>query len=318
MATIKEIAAAVGVSSATVSRVLNKDETLSVSAEVRDRIFAVSHALGYVPTRLRKISLEQGIVVGVADWHILRPEETNAMLSEFERMAKQYCKTPVQFTSLKKGRPQRVDGVLALGRFYEEEVEFLKQQSFAILFLDSNQKGYEFDCVMIDHMHGICQAVEAYQEKGYQRFASLSAIYKKDGITIGRTRSRAFAEHFIKEQLAAPEHILVGEMSKESGYAMVQQLLAQEVLPEVVFIAEESVASGALAAFEQAGKKIPEDIAVVAYRDIITGEAELQKLPAVVMYTDAMWKMTIRTLMERIAGKHEEAVGLLFPSRFQP
>lgn len=318
MATIKQIAAAVGVSNATVSRVLNKDESLSVSTEVRDRIFAVSHELGYVPTRLRKLSLEQGIVVGVADWHILRPEATNAMLSEFERMAKQYCKTPVRFCSLKKGEPQSVDGVIALGRFDEAEVEFLNQQSFSVLFLDSNQKGYDFDRVIIDHMQGLHEGIAAYKAKGYARFACMGAIYQKDGITIGRTRTRAFAEYFTKENLATPEHIFIGEMSKASGYAMAQQLLGQDVLPEVVFIADESVASGALDAFAAAGKRVPEDIAVVVYRDIATHEAVLQKMPTVVMYTDAMWKMAIRTLMERIAGKREEAVGLLFPSRFQP
>ncbi len=318
MATIKQIAQEVGVSNATVSRVLNKDATLSVSAEVRERIFAVSHALGYVPARLRKLSLEAGIVVGVADWHILPPESTNAMLSEFERMAKQYCKTPVQFRPLRMGEAQAVDGVLALGRFYPEEVEFLKQQSFSTLFVDSNQKGYAFDRVLIDHVNGIEEAIAACRAKGYETFGALSGIYQKDGVTIGKTRARTFAELLTKANLARPEAILTGEMSKASGYKMAQQLLAQPTLPRALFLSSEAIVPGVLEALEAAGKKVPQEVDVMVYCDILTHEPLVRTLPTVQIYTDAMWEMAIRTLMERIAGKRSERVTLLFPSRYRP
>jgi LacI family transcriptional regulator len=54
MATIKEIAAHAKVSSSTVSRVLNNDPTISVTAETRDRILEVSKELGYKTVRKRK------------------------------------------------------------------------------------------------------------------------------------------------------------------------------------------------------------------------------------------------------------------------
>ncbi len=317
MATIKQIAEAVGVSSATVSRVLNKDETLGVSAEVRDKIFAVSHKLGYIPTRLRKISLAEGITIGVADWHILPPEATNAMLDEFQRMAKQYCKTPVQFCSLALGQAKKVDGILALGRFSEDEVAFLKQQSFSILFLDSNQKNYTFDRVMIDHYSGLKEAIADYKAKGKTRFAAMSGIYQKDGVTIGKMRTRTFREMLQHEQLAAQEDILIGEMTAQSGYAMAQQLLQRAQLPEVLLIGSEIIASGALDAFASAGKAVPNDIEVVVYQDILTQQKQSQLLPVICAYTDAMWKMVIRTLMERISSKPEEYVTLLYPSRYQ-
>ncbi len=315
MATIKQIAEAVGVSSATVSRVLNKDETLGVSEQVRDKIFAVSHQLGYVPTRLRKLSLAEGITIGVADWHILPPEATNAMLDEFKRMAKQYCKTPVQFCSLKLGQAKKVDGILALGRFSEEEVAFLKQQSFSILFLDSNQKNYTFDRVMIDHYSGLREAIAAYKDTGKTKFAAMSGIYQKDGLTIGKMRTRTFRELLLQENLAAEDDILVGALTYESGYEMAQQLLTHAQLPDVLLVGSEVIASGALAAFAETQQ--PQEIAVVVYQDILTQTHLPQNLPSIRVYTDAMWKMAIRTLMERIAGKSEEYITLLYPSRYQ-
>ena len=69
MATIKEVAKLAGVSLTTVSRVLNRDESLSVTNEVRMRIFRAAHQLSYVPPRLRKEAGEKKkLIIGVADW----------------------------------------------------------------------------------------------------------------------------------------------------------------------------------------------------------------------------------------------------------
>ena len=54
MATMKDIAEMAGVSTATVSRVLNHDETLSVGKETKDRIFAAAKELNYTKTKKKK------------------------------------------------------------------------------------------------------------------------------------------------------------------------------------------------------------------------------------------------------------------------
>ena len=82
MATIKEVAQIAQVSAATVSRVLNKDDSICVSPEVRMRIFQAAHALGYVSPRQRRLSAQKKkLVIGVADWRIIRPDRPNVRLS---------------------------------------------------------------------------------------------------------------------------------------------------------------------------------------------------------------------------------------------
>ena len=54
MATIKDIAKGAGVSIATVSRVLNLDETLNVSEETRKKVMEIAEELNYVPVKERK------------------------------------------------------------------------------------------------------------------------------------------------------------------------------------------------------------------------------------------------------------------------
>src|SRR5260221_14652611 len=73
MVTIKEIAKAVGVSSATVSRVLNFDSTLSVTAQKRQAIIETAEALNYATPRARNRANQRSLHK-VALVHFLRPE----------------------------------------------------------------------------------------------------------------------------------------------------------------------------------------------------------------------------------------------------
>ena len=147
MATIKDVAQAAQVSTAAVSRVLNKDDNISVSPEVRARIFQAAHVLGYVSPRQRKAAEHKThLVIGVADWRIIRPDRHNVRLSSLsclvQMMTDQY---EVTFVRLTFGEPQKVDGIIALGVFSEKEIDFLRSLSFAIVFVNSNQHNYEFE-----------------------------------------------------------------------------------------------------------------------------------------------------------------------------
>ena len=123
MATIKDVAQAAQVSAAAVSRVLNKDDNISVTPEVRARIFQAAHTLGYVSPRQRRAAEHKThLVIGVADWRIIRPDRHNVRLSSLsclvQMMTDQY---EVSFVRLTFGEPQKVDGIIALGVFSEKE-----------------------------------------------------------------------------------------------------------------------------------------------------------------------------------------------------
>ncbi len=101
MATIKEISKLAGVSAAAVSRVLNQDDTIAVSPEVKKRIFKIAHELKYVPPRMRHAQKKKEIVIGVADWHIIRTDRTNIRLSSLDLIAKSMSgKQEVKFCRL--------------------------------------------------------------------------------------------------------------------------------------------------------------------------------------------------------------------------
>ena len=84
MATIKDIAKKVNVSISTVSRVLNRDETLSVSSQVREQILLTAKELKYIPPKMRHASQSEELIIGVADWHIVRKDRHNIDIAQLD------------------------------------------------------------------------------------------------------------------------------------------------------------------------------------------------------------------------------------------
>ena len=132
MATIKDVAQAAQVSVAAVSRVLNKDSNISVSPEVRTRIFRAAHSLGYVsPRQRREAENKRHLIIGVADWRIVRPDRHNIRLSSMSCLVQMMTdRYEVSFVRLAFGEVQKVDGIIAFGIFTSQEIDFLRSLSY--------------------------------------------------------------------------------------------------------------------------------------------------------------------------------------------
>ena len=116
MATIKEIAKLAHVSAATVSRVLNQDETLSVTPEVKNQIIKIAHELKYVPPKMRHAKRDRQIVIGVADWHIVRRDRPDVSITSEDILSGSIAqKADIAFLRLIYGEVKQVDGIIAFG-----------------------------------------------------------------------------------------------------------------------------------------------------------------------------------------------------------
>lgn len=191
MATIKDVAQAAQVSAAAVSRVLNKDDSISVSPEVRTRIFQAAHTLGYVSPRQRRAAEHKThLVIGVADWRIVRPDRQNVRLASLSCLVQMMTdRYDVSFTRLDFGQPQKVDGVIALSACTPEEIDFLRSLSFAIVFVNSGQSSYEFDQVQVDFKKGQEQMTEyLLDRKQYKSLGYIGGIYEGQNWRIGVNR----------------------------------------------------------------------------------------------------------------------------------
>lgn len=320
MATIKEVAQAAQVSATTVSRVLNKDDSISVSPEVRMRIFQAAHALGYISPRQRRLSAQKKkLVIGVADWRIIRPDRPNVRLSGLscivQMMTDQY---EVSFVRLVFGEAQDVDGVIAFGEFSGRELDFLRSLSFAIVFINSNQYSYEFDQVKVDFDAGHQQMVSyLLDQKRYTGIGYIGGLYEGDGFRIGEHRLEALKKILEARGQYRPETIHVGEISRESGYELAMKAYREQGLAEAMLLGSDEVAEGALDAFRELGLRVPKDVAVVIYQDLQTLESKWPTGTCLEMFPDYVWENALELLFGRISQRRSQPVTVLVPAHLK-
>lgn len=318
MATIKEIALLANVSMAAVSRVLNQDDTISVSNEVKNKIFEIAHELGYIPPKKRRLKVERGITIGIADWHIIRQDVNNVRLMEYISIASRFCKDPVEFKRLVYGTEVKVDGIIALGKFSEQEVIELKKQSYCILFINSERQDYQYDRIIMDYTEGLMQMVNyVLHTKQYESLGYIGGYYEKDNLVIGKTRHQSLIKILQTKDKYNEKQFLIGDLSKESGYRLAKEAIANQSLARAVLLGNDQIAEGALEAFEEEGLRIPDDIDVILYKDIETVKSKFTNYTAVEMIPNFVWETAIKLLVERITGTRTETMTVILPSKLR-
>lgn len=319
MATIKEISQLAEVSITTVSRVLNQDETIVVSPEVKKRIFKIAHELKYVPPRMRHTQKKREIVIGVADWHIIRKDRTNIRLSSLDLIVKSMTgNSEVRFERMDKGTPGQYDGIMAFGVFSEQEMESLRMQSYAIVFINSDPKDYEYDSIVMDFNKGIHEMLSyLVDQKKYLNVGYIGGLYDEGQVKIGYRRLEGIKAAFTQRGLYEEQYFFLGDISKESGYELAKKAVESGNLPEAVLLGSEEVAEGALEAFYDAGLRIPKDIAVVIYKDIETLESKWPTFTKVRMFPDIVWQTAIKLLLEQIREGRKDNMTIFLPTKLE-
>lgn len=319
MATIKEIAELANVSPATVSRVLNQDETLVVTPEVRNLIFKISHELKYIPPKMRRAQKDKKITIGVADWHIVRKDRPDMRVESLGYIAAAMeSKAELTFQRIVYGEEQRVDGIIAFGSFSAEEMEFLRGLSFVILFVNSDQKNYEFDQIIMDYEQGLKDMVHyLIDQKEYRSIGYIGGVYVENGVKIGTRRLRSLREILTDRDCYEDKYFRVGEISRESGYALTKELISNKDVPEVLILGNDELAEGALEAIKEQKYRIPKDVAVVIYRDIETLQTKYPTYTNLRMLPDIVWSTAIKLLLERIVEKRTDTMKVYLPAKLE-
>ena len=319
MATIKDIANLAEVSPTTVSRVLNQDETMVVSQEIKMKIFRIAHELKYVSPRMRRAQEKEKILIGVADWHIVRSDRPNVHLSSLNCVADTLSSgVKIEFERMNKEKSGRYDGIIAFGMFTEEEMNHLRLQSIAVVFINSDDKDYQYDSIVMDFDRGIRESLEyLINRREYRSVGYIGGLYENENVRIGYRRLNCVRETFSQYGCLDEENIYVGELSKESGYALAKEAIASGHLPEAIILGSDEIAEGAIEAFQETRLRIPKDIAIVIYEDIKTMESKWEDFTRVQMFPDIVWETAIKLLLEQIRNQRTDSMKIFLPGKLK-
>lgn len=310
--TLRHIADRVGVSVATVSRVLNYDPTLSVGEATRQSIIETAEKMNYEPRRRRPRPVAAGALKRIALLHFRSPEtelvdpyfvamrlgiETRCAALQFE-VTKIYRSATGGSAQI----PREARGVIVIGRHDAAEMAALRARHPNIVCVDWRPPGDGTDSVASDLVLATEKLLTALDALGYRRIAM--AGWREDGAPLGReVRSHAYAAWMAERERFDPDLLILGENSEASGHAVTLRVLDLAEPPDVLVMTNDTMAMGAYRAIDERGLRIPQDVAVASFNDISAARFLSPPLTTVRLPAEAIGSHAVDLLAERMAGR---------------
>lgn len=302
MVTIKDIANKAKVSPATVSRVLNNDDQLSVADDTRENIFAIAEKLGYVKHKRKNVPKKQ---IAVVQWYS-QQEELNdlyyyAIRIGLEKRAQELgFEVARYFNQEIAALSGNIDGIIAIGKFSPSQIEHLSSLTEHLIFIDSNTLREGYSCITTDFEHAVMDVVDHFVDQGQTKIGMIVGEERtKDGeLILIDPRFRTFKNYMLEVGLYRSAYVYVGDFSTQSGYQMMKQAIEDlgDNLPQAFFIASDSLAIGALRALQEAKIAVPERVSLIGFNDTPITKQVFPTLSSITVYTEEMGRVAVDCL----------------------
>ena len=283
---IREVADRAGVSTGTVSNVLNHPE--AVSESTREHILHVMDELNFVrDASARQLRVGESQTVGVIVRDFANPFYMELVRGIEDRLVQDNCIMMVcssdddperETRSIRLFAEQGVRGTLITPfKDTSDQIERLEALNIPMVLLDSLSD--KAPSVSVDHVSGAEQAVRHLLEQGHRRIGFINGPER-----LRPCRERAAGAAKAIAQFGLSHDILVSTtvnvMNADSGCEAMNALLDQTPLTGV-FCVNDFVAMGALRAVRSRGLSVPSDVAIVGYDDIVFAREMMVPLTSV-------------------------------------
>ena len=319
MATIQDVANRAGVSTATVSHVLNN--TRYVSAETREAVLKAIRELHYYPSAVaRSLSTQETrtigmmvsditniffgeIVRGVVD--VISPLDYQLILCTTEdEVAREE-----QYFDLLLSR--RVDGLIAAATSRKwTPLQVVESQHIPVVFVDKRFEGMKGPFVGADNTGGAYTAVSHLIADGHTRIAVVAGLA---GMSSMEERVEGYRRALQERGLPIDESLIVyGPLSVEGGQAATKRLLTSPDPPQAIFSNNNLLTLGTLLAIKDLGLRCPDDVALACFDDH-PWAAVASPAPTVVRQPDyEIGRTAAGLLMRMLAGESLAEEQILF------
>ncbi|WP_037284835.1 LacI family DNA-binding transcriptional regulator [Saccharibacillus sacchari] len=328
--TLKEIAELAGVSTSTVSRIINSPDDSFARKTVRDRVWKIIHETGYVPNQsareLKQGKKEEAVHRCTTISCILgrtRDLEDNPFFAQTARAIEQQalekgCTVSAYYSIFdlqndpfgRRTEIPRADGAIVLGRLNDKTRALLEKHYKNIVYVGRNVIDAEWDQIVCDGYEAARTALKHLIELGHRRIAYI-------GETQSEIRYRAFSDTVREYGLdAAPSLIASVTQDGPGGYEGAEYLLrGAEPLPTAIFCATDVTAIAAIKRFVEAGIKVPEQLSIIGMDDIEIAQYLTPVLTTVSIPKVEMGKVAVRTLLDRIHKEHRLPMKIFLPHK---
>lgn len=310
-ATLKDIAQKAGVSTATVSRVLNHDNSLSVTKNTRDTILLIAKQLNYQKIT-KKSSNNFQKRLALVQWYSEAKEQDDLyymMIREGieQRSQEQRFDVVRVFHNQIDEIKNYINGIIAVGKFSEQQVQTLANMTNKIVFIDDDQFASGYDCVLTNFDLGVKRVIDYFTN---QNIHDIGLIYGEekttDGFrTISDPRYKAFKNQMEAKKIFDHKTCFKGDYTKESGYIQMKHAIEElgANLPHAFFISNDPMAAGALQALQEANIKVPERVSIFSFNNSSLASFVNPELSSVAVSTQMMGGTAVDLLIDQLYNK---------------
>ena len=310
MPTMKEVAAAAGVSVATVSHVING--TRFVRPALADRVREAMTTLGYTPDgRARSLRVRRTHTLG-----LVVPDNSNPFFAELARLVEEEGFDAGYTTILGNSTEQpererryvetlaarRVDGLIVAPSRHDDGTfaALLRASGIPVVVIDRDLALLGADLVVYDNVGGSRAAVAHLLELGHERIAYVAGPLD---VATSRERLRGFRDAVADAAVELrDEWVVEGDFQYASGRAAAARLLDARAPVTAIFAANDLMAAGVASELGARGLRVPEDVSVVGYDDAPLAVMVAPTLTTVRQPLAEMAETAVSFLLDRIRG----------------
>lgn len=314
---IREIAKRAKVSTATVSRTINRIPT--VDPQLAKRVWKVIDELGYYPnTQARALVSGRSRIFGLVVSEITNPFfpeivqvfETIAVEHGYEILLTSTVHDPKRMEmSVRRMIERRVDGIAVMTFGMEERllIEDPKLRDVPLVFVDVGPHAPRISNILIDYQHGIRQAVQHVAALRHERIGFISGpLYLRSALA----RQNAFETSMREIGFTVhKDSIVEGDHTIDGGMKAMSKLLALKHHPTAVLCSNDLTAIGVMHECHEKGVQIPKELSVVGYDDIRLARYMLPPLTTVRMSQAELARLAFQALLTEVRRKSPSETG---------
>jgi LacI family transcriptional regulator len=297
---IKDVAARAGVSIATVSHVLNG--TRGTRRETRDRVEEAIRELGYSQNQAaRNLARGRSSLLGLIISDIRNPffpEVTSAFQDQalahnMDAIVLNTNYDPQRtLNAVKRLTGLQVPGVAILTSQIDPAVaDLLPQSGVASVFLDLGRVNRNVSNIVVDYERGICDSLEHLATLGHRRIAYIGGPLE---LPSAQVRKKAFIHGALQAGIE-PARAIDSDFTVKGGYSACGELLNGS-RPTAIVTGNDLTAIGVLHRAFDAGIRVPEDLSVVGFDDIMFSEYTQPALTTVAVPRGEIGKAAFQAL----------------------
>ncbi|WP_271808660.1 LacI family DNA-binding transcriptional regulator [Clostridium beijerinckii] len=326
MATIKEIASIAEVSIATVSRVLNFDETLNVSDATREKILKIADELDYVSAKAKKDKNKKSKDIGIIYWYNYEEELGDPYYLSIRLAAEKKCNEN-NFNLVKLSEDssiediKNVNGIIAIGKFSSSIIDKLASANDNIVFVDFSPDENKFDSVMADLGKATYEILDYLYSLGHRKIGfiggkKLECIDYRD--TYLDKRDIKYKEFMESKNIYNNKYIYETEkFTFKAGYNLMKEALKSKNNITAFFIGNDTMAVGAYKAISEEGLSIPDDISIIGFNDQPSAKYMIPALTTIRIPSEYLGKAAVDLLLENLNGIREYNKKVIIPTEFK-